>query len=71
MGEAFLWVLVIIYACIGSWGVKYFKREILGIVAEFDTVMGLIIKPVFWGLALGWIAAPISLLHWLIIGRNR
>lgn len=64
-------ILVILYVMVGSWGVKYFKSEILGIVLEYDTITGHIIKPVIYGLLFGWLAAPISFLHWLFIGRNR
>lgn len=71
MGQVLLVILFIVYACIGKWGVTYFKSEILGIVAEYGTVMDFMIKPLVFGIILGWIAAPISFLHWLIIGRNR
>lgn len=64
-------VLFIVYMFIGIKGVNYFKTEILGIVAEYDTIVGHLIKHVVYGVLLGWIAAPISFLHWLFVGRNR
>lgn len=64
-------VILIAYVIIGIWGVKYFKREILGIVIEFDSIYHHLLRNIVYGVLLGWIAAPISFIHWLFVGRNR
>lgn len=64
-------IILIIYAIIGPMAVKYVKVNIFGVVAEYtDNLFNLFLKNLIWGLFLGWLALPVAIIHWLIVGRN-
>ena len=63
---------LLIYVIAGVSAVKYVKTNIFGVVAEYtDSLLNLFIKNVLYGSLFGWLAIPVALIHWLIIGRNR
>lgn len=63
---------LLIYVIAGVTAVKYVKANIFGVVAEYTTSLyNSILKNIVWGAVFGWLAIPVALIHWLIVGRNR
>lgn len=63
---------LIIYTIISMIAVKYVKANIFGVVAEYtNSLYNLFLKNLIWGFLLGWLAIPVALIHWLVVGRNR
>lgn len=70
--EGVIAVGLIIYTIISMIAVKYVKANIFGVVAEYtNSLYNLFLKNLVWAFLLGWLAIPVALIHWLIIGRNR
>lgn len=64
-------VVVVIYSFIGMKAVRYIKREMFHVSVEFfSNAVDFWWKEYLKGFVFGWLAIPIALIHWLIVGRN-
>ncbi len=70
--EGVIAIGILIYTILGMIAVKYVKANIFGVVAEYtNSLYNLFVKNIVWGMAFGWLAIPVALIHWLVVGRNR
>ena len=70
--ESVIGIGLAIYTIAGVMAVKYVKANIFGVVAEYtNSLYNLFLKNLVYGFLLGWLAIPVALIHWLIVGRNR
>ena len=70
--QGVLAIAIVIYTIIGMIAVKYVKSNLLGIDAEYtNSLYNYFIRNMLWGFFLGWLAIPVALIHWLVVGRNR
>lgn len=64
-------IVAIIYIFFGIKAVKYVKANIFGVYAEYtNDLFRYFLKNVILGLFFGWLAIPVAIIHWLIVGRN-
>lgn len=64
-------VALVAYVAFGTKAVGYVKREIFGLETVFITsISHYYAKQIAFGIALGWLAIPIALIHHLVTNRD-
>lgn len=62
---------LVAYVICGTKAVGYIKREIFGLETVFITsISHYYAKQIAFGIALGWLAIPIALIHHLVTNRD-
>lgn len=66
-----LFAALVAYVVFGTKAVGYIKREIFGLETVFVTsISHYYAKQIAFGFALGWLAIPVALIHYLVTNRD-
>ena len=70
--DVLICLAVLFYVYVGDKANYYLKYHVLGMRAEiYSNTLYYIMKRGFWSVFLGWATIPLSLLHYLLLGKRK